>query len=49
MTDAGVKAQTVAKCLDIIQRCEMASYAPNAAAQYSDLLLQTEQSIKLLA
>lgn len=49
MAKAGVKTEIITTCLDIINRCEMASYAPNAAAQYSELLQQTEHSIKQLA
>ncbi len=49
MSSNGLKSETIAVALDIIQRCEMASYAPNASAKYTDLLQQTEKSIKLLA
>jgi hypothetical protein len=49
MSESGLKSDTITIALDIIQRCEMASYAPNASAKYMDLLQQTEQSIKQLA
>lgn len=39
----------IASIVKIIERCEMASFAPNSAGNYQDLLNQSEKSIKQLA
>lgn len=46
---AGVSRNNIDSVHSIIQRCEMASYAPNASSGYVGLLDATEKSIKELA
>ena len=49
LSKASVKSDKIESVHNIIQRCEMASYAPNASSGYSGLLDAAEKSIKELA
>lgn len=44
-----IPAEKISETVKIIERCEMASFAPNSASNYNELLQQSEKNIKQLA